>query len=78
MRYKPDAESSQYGYATGLIRSLEAHMMDANRLNRLFEARSADDITRVMQESGYTADDAEAGLKRETIAVYSLIAELMR
>jgi V/A-type H+-transporting ATPase subunit C len=51
--------------------------MDSARLSRLFDARTADDITRVMQDSGYTSADSADCLERETAAVFELMAELM-
>lgn len=77
MRKRPIVDENQYGYATGRVRALEAQLMDANRLSRLFEARTSEDITRLMQESGYAAAETEAGLEKETAAVYSLVANLM-
>jgi V/A-type H+-transporting ATPase subunit C len=77
MQKKPLVDENRYGYATGRVRALEAQLMDAGRLSRLFDARSAEDIARLMQESGYTVTDSEVGLERETTAVYSLVASLM-
>ncbi len=77
MRKRPIVDENRYGYATGRVRALEAQLMDASRLSRLFDARNQEDITRLMQESGYSATETEAGLEQETAAVYSLVASLM-
>lgn len=77
MRKKPLVDSNQYGYATGRIRALEAQLMDISRLNRLIEARSPEDIARVLQDSGYLAADTPEVLERETAELYKLAGEIM-
>ena len=77
MRKKPLVDSNQYGYATGRIRALEGQLMDMGRLNRLIEARSPEDITRVLQDSGYTSADSPDVLERETAELFKLAGEVM-
>ncbi len=77
MRTTTRVDANQYGYASGRIRALEARLMDTAQLNRLFDARSTDEISRVMQESGYAAGESETSLKLETSEVYQLIVSLM-
>lgn len=77
MRTTTRVDVNQYGYASGRIRALEARLLDTAQLNRLFEARTAEEINRIMQESGYPAEEPETSLKLETSAVYQLIVSLM-
>ena len=77
MRKKPLVDSNQYGYATGRIRALEGQLMDIGRLNRLIEARSPEDITRVLADSGYSSADTHDVLERETADLYKLASEVM-
>lgn len=65
---------SRYGYISGRIRVLEMQLLDGSRLNRLHEARSPEDVARVLAESGYPqAADPETSLACELEAVYSLL-----
>ena len=64
----------RYGYISGRIRVLEMQLLDSGRLNRLVEARSQDEIFRVLAECGYPqAPDPETCLSREREAVYDLL-----
>lgn len=74
---KPRIDESQYGYATGRIRAMEVHLMDSARLSRVFEARSLDEIARVMQESGYPPAEPETSLALEASEVYQLAETLI-
>lgn len=68
----------QYTYATGRIRALELRLFDTARYARLYDARSLEDISRVLAESGYPQlTDPEAALAREYVLVYELFAELV-
>lgn len=78
MHQNMKADPEQYGYASGRIRAMEVRLMDAARLNRLFEARTPEDISRIMQESGYAAGDPEVALVREEQEIYGLLGELMK
>lgn len=77
MRKKSLVDSNQYGYATGRIRALEGQLMDIARLNRLIEARSPEDIARVLSDSGYSSSDTPDVLERETAELYKLAGEVM-
>ena len=77
MRKKPLVDSNQYGYATGRIRALEGQLMDVSRLNRLIEARNPEEITRVLQDSGYSSADTPEVLERETAELFKLASEIM-
>lgn len=64
----------RYGYISGRVRVLEMQLLDSGRLNRLIEARSQDEIARVLAECGYPqAPDPESSLSREQEAVYDLL-----
>ena len=70
-------DSSQYAYATGRIRALETRLIGAGRLNRYLEARSAEDIGRLLIENGYpAASDPERSLNLELESTYELIRKL--
>lgn len=72
------AATASYGYASGRIRAMESQLFDTARYSRLFEARSAEDVTRLLLESGYPqADQPEDSLSRENIRIYELILQLM-
>lgn len=77
MRKRSSVDIGRYGYATGRVRALEAHLMDSARLNRVFEARLPEDIGRVLQECGYPAGDPETSLVREQTAVYELMRRII-
>ncbi len=75
---KPTGSRGRYGYASGRIRAMELHLLDSSHINRLLDARSADESVRILSECGYpAAGDPETVLKRETAAVYALIQTLM-
>lgn len=64
----------RYGYISGRVRVLEMQLLDSSRLNRLLEARSQDDILRVLAECGYPqSPDPETSLSHELEAVYNLL-----
>ncbi|MGI6325887.1 MAG: V-type ATPase subunit [Saccharofermentanales bacterium] len=78
MRGKKPLKTYQYNYASGRIRAMELQLLDSNRLNRLYEARSTEDIMRILADSGYpAAPDPEASLAAETAATYKLIESLI-
>lgn len=78
MKGRKPVQISRYTYASGRIRAMEIQLLDSGRLNRLFEARSAEDVTRILTESGYPpAADPETSLNRETIEIYELMSKLM-
>ena len=77
MDKKKRIDSSQYAYATGRIRALENHLIGTARLGRYLEARSAEDIGRLLTEDGYpAAADPENSLNRELETTYGLIRSL--
>jgi len=77
MDKKKRIDSSQYAYATGRIRALENHLIGSARLGRYLEARSAEDIGRLLTEDGYPpAADPENSLNRELESTYGLIRSL--
>jgi len=77
MDKKKQIDSSHYAYATGRIRALETRLIGSARLGRYLEARSADDIGRLLLENGYpAAPDPEQSLNRELEATYLLVRSL--
>lgn len=70
-------KSDRYGYATGRIRAMENHLLDADRLNRLLDARSLEDVSRILQESGYPGGDPETSLRLELAALFTLQRQLL-
>lgn len=73
-KVKRAALRDRYGYISGRVRVLEMQLLDSGRLNRLIEARSQDEIVRVLAECGYPqAPDPETSLSREQEAVYQLL-----
>ncbi len=70
--------NDRYLYLSGRIRALEIQLMDHARTIRLFEARSVEDVTRLMADCGYpAADDPDTSLELETIAAFDLVRSLM-
>src|SRR5690554_6189791 len=68
----------QYGYLSGRIRAMELQLLDSTRYNRLYEARSVEDVMRVLSESGYPQGGApEDALAREQELVYRLMRDQM-
>ena len=52
-------------------------LLDSSRLTRLNEARTIEDIHRVLTESGYpAATDPETRLAREMVAVFELMRSI--
>lgn len=77
MYKKKQNDSSRYAYATGRIRALEVKLIGASRLSRYLEAKSAEDIGRMLLENGYPASaDPEISLNMELEATYALIRSL--
>lgn len=78
---RPQDQASRrerYGYVSGLIRALEIKLLDNARINRLLEARSVDEIGRILSECGYpVALDPEISLKEAQIADFRLIQSIM-
>lgn len=78
MRGKKPLKTHLYNYASGRIRAMELQLLDSGRLNRLYEARTTDDVARVLADSGYpAAQDPETSLARETAEIYRLVETLM-
>lgn len=78
MSGKKPLKTHLYNYASGRIRAMELQLLDSGRLNRLYEARSAEDVARVLADSGYpAAQDPETSLAKETAEVYRLVENLM-
>lgn len=68
----------QYGYLSGRVRAMELQLLDSSRYNRLYEARSIEDVMRVLSESGYSqGGEPEDVLARELELVYRLMHEQM-
>lgn len=68
----------QYGYLSGRIRAMELQLLDSIRYNRLYEARSVEDVMRVLSESGYPqGGEPEDALAREQELVYRLMRDQM-
>ncbi len=77
MRSTKPVSANRYLYASGRIRALEIQLLDSGRLNRLHEARTIDEINRILTESGYpAASDPETRLSREIVAAYQLMQTL--
>lgn len=69
--------NNRYLYLSGRIKALEVQLMDAGRLARLNDARSLEDIGRVLNDSGYpAAHDPETRLANEMAASYELLRPL--
>jgi len=77
MNNRQTVKIDRYNYASGRIRALEVQLMDAGQTNRLYEARTVEDIGRVMADCGYpSAADPETALTREMVSVYQLMQNL--
>lgn len=76
--------SDDYIYAVSRIRAIEKYLLDETKLQRMLEAKTAQEAIKVLEESGYgaenevySAEDYELLLKNEQKQLYSLINELM-
>ncbi len=79
MSSKRPIDTKIYAYSTGRIRALETRLIDAARLSRYLEARSAEDIGRLLVENGYpVAPDPETSMNEELDSVYRLARALCK
>lgn len=77
-------DETKYVYAVSRIRAIEKRLLDKIRLDRMVEAKSADESLRVLLEAGYGNGDNDLKsifeyeniLKEEHKKVYSLLNEL--
>lgn len=78
MKRNTPAHRDQYTYATGRIRAMELRLLDSAQYSRLYEARTLEDISRILAECAYPqAQNPEASLNDEMVQTYQLIRELM-
>ena len=74
MAKKKPVDNSRYAYSAGRIRALEARLIRSAQMERLIEARSAEDIARLLTDCGYpAAADPETSLKLGLEETYRLI-----
>lgn len=77
-------DESKYIYAVSRIRAIEKRLLDKVKLDRMVEAKSADESLKVLLEAGYGSGDGDIKsvfeyeniLKEEHKKVYSLLNEL--
>jgi V/A-type H+-transporting ATPase subunit C len=70
-------DRTRYAYATARIRAMENGLVNASRLSRYFEARSEEEIARLLVEDGYpAASDPESSLQLGLEAAYEEMREL--
>ena len=78
------ALDTQYAYAVGKIRALEKRLLDRARMERMIDARSAEEALKVLLEAGYESgsDDYsdvyeyESLLKNEQLKLYRLLKSI--
>ncbi|MHB8963813.1 MAG: V-type ATPase subunit [Saccharofermentanales bacterium] len=67
-----------YAYITGRVRALENSLLSRAAVSRLFEAEDADDIAKVLTDSGYTITDSiENAVRKDLVENYSLLSALI-
>lgn len=67
-----------YAYVTGRVRSLEAGLLSKAAVSHLFEAEDADDIAKVLTDSGYTISDSiENTVRKDLVESYHLLSGLI-
>ncbi len=70
-------DRTRYAYSTARIRAMENGLVNASRLSRYFEARSEEEIARLLIEDGYpAASDPEKSLQLGLEAAYEDMREL--
>lgn len=78
MRKTKKIPVNRYLYASGRIRALEVQLLDSSRLSRLNEARSIEDVNRVLNDSNYpAAPDPETRLSLEMTTAIELVRSLL-
>lgn len=78
MSTRKAARPDRYAYISGRIRVMELKLLDSAGYSRLYDARTKEDVGRVLSENGYPeARDPETSLKQEQIAVFALLRDLM-
>lgn len=70
-------DPDDYGYATGRIRALEASLMTASDMSRIFEARQPEDISRAIQDKGYASGDVEDALRARHSETYEIMRQII-
>lgn len=76
--------TQQYAYAVARVRSVEKNLLDKNRIDRMVEAKTAEEALKVLIDSnyGYSSGDAvgvyeyEKLLKEENKKTFSLLKEI--
>ncbi len=77
MEKRNKIDSGRYAYAAGRIRALEASLIGSARLARYYEARTIEDIGRLLVENGYpAAPDPESSLSRGLEQSYALARQI--
>lgn len=74
---KTAVNPDDYGYATGRIRALEASLMTASDMSRVFEAKLPEDISRIIQEKGYASGDIEDALSVKHSETYEIMQQVI-
>lgn len=77
-------DRNDYAYAVARIRAIEGRLLDRARLERMVEAKTADEAFKVLQEAGYgyysggsfNTDDYEEVLKQEEDKTFRLLMEV--
>jgi V/A-type H+/Na+-transporting ATPase subunit C len=78
------SKDTQYAYAVARIRSVERHLLDKGKLERMLEAKSAEEAVKVLVEANYGTSAAELSnpldyerlLKEEHRKVFRLLKEI--
>jgi len=69
--------NNRYLYISGRIKALELQLMDSARLARLSDARTVEDIGRILSDSGYpAAADPETRLNLEMAGLFEMLRNL--
>ncbi|MHB1454935.1 MAG: V-type ATPase subunit [Saccharofermentanales bacterium] len=67
-----------YAYISARVRSLETGLLSRAAISRLFEANDADDIAKVLTDSGYTITDSiENTVRRDLSDSYALLSAII-
>lgn len=70
--------TDSYCYLSGRVKVMELSLIDSSRLTRLIEAKTEDDISRILAECGYPSDQSpEDMLSAESIAIIEWLQEEM-
>ncbi|HOH89032.1 MAG TPA: V-type ATPase subunit, partial [Bacillota bacterium] len=75
---------NKYLYSVTRIRALETKLLDKAKIERMIEARNADEVIKILYETEYAGsisemksiDDYESVLSKELLNTYKLLAEI--